>query len=288
MRLPALLFALTAILGAQQQDPIAPLLSRLSEEAEVFLRAAPQTVAEETLQQKTLMLDRFSKPTFDVRTIVCEYGYSAFQDSPHSLHEFRQVISVDGRKVNSVEKARRSLTLGLHSKDDQTKKRMLRDFEKHGLTGAVNDFGQLILLFSKRQIRNYQFAPAGESEIGSETMTLVSFRQITGPEALTIFQGRRAVRRNLQGQVWFRRYDRLPVRITLVSEWLNEDEPMRDEATVDYASSPHGVLLPVSVTHRELVSRLLVTENVFRYSAFRTFGVETEIKFEEEPQAASK
>jgi hypothetical protein len=30
-------------------------------------------------------------------TIVSEYGYSTFAESPNVLHEFRQVISVDGK-----------------------------------------------------------------------------------------------------------------------------------------------------------------------------------------------
>ncbi len=47
-----------------------------------------------------------------------------------------------------------------------------------------------------------------------------------------------------------------------------------------YASA-HGFLVPASVVHRHLVDGKLITENLYRYEPFKTFGADTEIKFTE-------
>jgi hypothetical protein len=54
---------------------------------------------------------------------------------------------------------------------------------------------------------------------------------------------------------------------------------IRDEATVEYTLSSHGALTPVSVVHRQWNGSELVVENSFRYSAFRKFAADAEIKF---------
>ncbi len=116
------------------------MTGRLAEEAEVFAHVARAVLSEEKLAQRTRKpVPRFHprvgdgatklKEEFLTREIVSEYGYSSFKDSPAALHDFRTVISVDGKKVLAPEKARRALTLGVKSTDDATKKQMLRDFE---------------------------------------------------------------------------------------------------------------------------------------------------------------
>src|ERR1035438_5649218 len=89
--------------GAQTLHAI---LSRISEEAEVFRRVAPQVLAEETLIQRALKpASRFHPrmgagaakplaPARKTREIVSEYSFGTLQDAPESLTEFRQVISV--------------------------------------------------------------------------------------------------------------------------------------------------------------------------------------------------
>jgi hypothetical protein len=54
---------------------------------------------------------------------------------------------------------------------------------------------------------------------------------------------------------------------------------MRDEATVDYVRSPHGLVVPITITHRQHSGSSLVVENVFRYSPFRAFAAQTKIKY---------
>lgn len=292
-------FALICALDARE-NRIQKILARVAEEAEVFRMAAPKVVGEETLRQKVVKKPgRFHprlgsgavKPValqYRTREVVSEYGYSTFKDSPDVLHEFREVISVDGRQVATREKARQTLSLGVTSRDDRLKKRMLETFEKNGLVGAATDFGQLILLFGRRRLGDYKFESAGTGRIGGENVLGVTFRQTAGKEGVTIFQGRKVIRRPLLGTLWVRESDFLPMRIEFTAVREQGDRAVAEDATVDYAMSKHGVLLPASVVHQQRVAGQVVVENNFEYSSFRMFSAETEIKFTEVPAEPPK
>lgn len=288
---------LTALALEAQTLTLEQALARLTEEGEAFVRIAPQTLSEETLHQKARKrILRFRprvgaaaleppKTKMQEREIVSEYTYSTFREAPESLHEFRKVTAVDGRKVLTPEKARQSLSLDLRSPDDRLRKKLLEDFEKHGLSGAVTDFGQLIALFTRRRIGAYQFEPAGDQQFSGELVWILAYRQKQGEEgALTIFEGRRTLRPELRGQVWVRKTDGLPLRITLASSHKQDDLEVRDEGVVDYRMSAHGVILPVTVLHRQFTGKELMVENAFEYKPFRRFVAESEIKFETAPQ----
>ena len=293
MRFVAILLASLAAAHGQPRGGLESILRRVSEEAEVFARAAPETLADETLRQRVRKAPARFRPRVGAsavqtppvawrsREIVSEYTFAAFQDSPRALHEFRQVVSVDGRAVATKEKARRTLFFGVQSKDDDLKRRMLREFENYGLVGAVADFGQSLLMFRKRPIANYRFEPRGTAWIGAEGTAILDYEQIAGSEAVTIFEGNRALHQRLRGQLWVRRADSLPMRITIVAEREKDGVPVADEATVEYRMSQHGVILPVSIIHRQKVRGELVTENVFRYSQFRKFSADSAVKFTE-------
>src|SRR5262245_20621333 len=110
-------------------------MRRVAEEAEAFGKVARDVIAQETLQQRIRKAPTRFRPRvgasvmappkieYQTRTIVSEYAFATFKDSP-ALHEFRQVVSVDGQALLKAEKARQSLTLGVRSQDDNVKKRM--------------------------------------------------------------------------------------------------------------------------------------------------------------------
>lgn len=282
--------------GAPAEERLAQILSRVSEEAEVFRQMAPKLLSQETLRQRALEASpRFrprlgqaatqpSKPQYRTREIVSEYTFSSFRESPNTIHEFRQVISVDGRQVATREKARSTLVLGIRSEDDRLKKRLLEEFARHGLSGAAADFGQLILLFTRRRLENYSFQYAGAGRLGAENAAILSFRQKAGEESLTIFERRKAIREPLEGRLWVREPDFLPLRIELHADRKDGEQLIRDEATVDYVMSPHAVITPASVVRRRFAGGLLVVEDVFQYSPFRLFAAEAEIKFTQAPK----
>src|SRR2546423_6908733 len=115
-----MLLLVALFVAAQDSGPsLADLLSRVAEEAEILQQNAPKALTTETLQQRTLLPpSRFRpragqaalaplKPRLQVREIVSEYSYGALKDSAsRNLTEFRQVISVDGRRIQTADSAR--------------------------------------------------------------------------------------------------------------------------------------------------------------------------------------
>jgi len=291
MRGGLLLFLALSTCASGTAQSLEQVLSRLSEEAEAFRLAAPNLLAREKLVQRSVRPGkRFRprignaaleppKPQYRTREVISEYGFASFREAPGAIHEFRQVISVDNRGIATPEKARQSLTAGLRSEDDRLKKQLLETFEKYGLKGAVTDFGQVILLFTRRRLTDYSFAWESVARLGPDRARILYFRQTGGTASLEIFGSRRAVREPLQGEIWLRMTDWLPLRVTLKVDRKNGDAVVRDEATVDYVTTPQGNLAPVSVTYRETAGGSVVVENLFQYSDFRAFQANAEVKF---------
>jgi len=289
--------ALAAVLHAASAQSLPDLLSRVSEEAAVFRNAAPQIVSEETLTQRALKPVRVrphlgaaaakpAPPSFETREIVSEYSFGAFTDAPESLHEFREIVSVDGRRVSSSQSARHSLALGLTSRNDRARKRMLEKFQKHGLVTAVTDFGPLLLLFTRRQMANYSFELGPRARIGADLAQIITYRQTAGPARMLVFQGRQALHQPIEGRIYVRLPDGLPLRITITSSRTEGSHTYRDEASVDYVLSPQGFLAPASVMHHGYADDKEMVEDSFRYTPFRKFGADAEIKFDALPGPA--
>jgi hypothetical protein len=292
------LFALVCLISSASAQSLPDILSRVSEEAEVFRRVAPEILADETLIQRApkpqsrfhprigAAVSKAAATPLQIREITSEYSFGALQKAPESLHEFREVVSVDGQAVSSAAKARHSLVMGLSSNDDRVKKRMLEEFQKHGLNTAVVDFGPLLLLFTKRQLANYRFELAGQDRIGADQVQVVSYTQTGGADRVVVFQGRRAIHLPISGKIYARQPDGLPLRITISESRENGKYVFRDEAMVDYVLNPHGFLAPAAVTHRGYAGTQLLVEDQFRYSPFRKFGADADIKFTEIPEPA--
>ncbi|MEO8596103.1 MAG: hypothetical protein ABI759_22480 [Candidatus Solibacter sp.] len=308
---------LAAWLAFAQEPATSPnlsdLLSRLAEEAEILQQNAPKSLTQETLEQRALMpATRFRPrigrkateappppPRLVVREIVSEYSVGALQGaSEPTLTELRQVVSVDGRKVQSPERARHSLSLGVTSPDDRIRKRMLEDFARHGLVDIATDYGILLLAFSRRGLDNMQIKLAGEAQVGADAAWVLAFEQNTPDAGMLQFVGNEAARRALQGRILMRKADSLPLRIEvwtmplaaninqLFKQWSGKAPAAittGDEATIDYVRNPHGFLTPVSVHHRHLVDGKLITENLYRYEPFKRFSADADIKFTELP-----
>lgn len=258
---------------AQSDPDLGEALARIAQQADAFRRVAPGVSAEETLNQRSRPPDtrdpQIVTAPFQTREVISQYGFAALHAAPLALHEFRKVISVDGRRVTTAEKARHAMILGLHSDSDRQKKAFLEDFEKHGLHGAVTDFGQLLLLFGARRQQDFDFHFAAPQQSGADPVFVLGYKQVAGPESLTVFRGNSAERQSLEGEIWLRQSDYLPLRITMVSSKPFEKATIRDEAAVDYAPGQFGAVLPVSVVHRNYLDKELLSENIFHYSAFR-------------------
>jgi hypothetical protein len=290
---------LVAAFLALAQDSVHPnlpdLLSRVAEEAEILQQNAPKSLTQESLEQRALMpATRFhprigkkatavaDPPRLVVRQIVSEYSVGPLKDSTvQNLTELRQVISVDGRKVQSAASARHALSLGVTSPDDRIRKRMLEDFARHGLVDIATDYGIFLLAFSKRGLENMTVAVAGEEQVGADAAWVLNWKQTSSDGGVLEFLGNQASRHALQGRLLVRKSDGLPLRIQAWSEHFQGLLTVRDEATVDYIQSTHGFLTPASVIHRHMVDGKLITENLYRYEPFKMFSADAEIKFTE-------
>ena len=223
-----------------------------------------------------------------VREVVSEYTIAALgsADSPNLL-EFRQVISVNGRPLQSPEAARHALSLEMRSPDDRLRKRMLEDFARNGLVDVATDYAMILLAFTKRGLEQLQIGTIREAQIGADDALVLDWQQTSAAAGQLEFRGKHVARRALQGLLWVRRSDSLPLRIQAWSEHADSKTSIRDEATIEYAVSAHGFLAPASVVHRHIVDGELVTENLYRYEPFRLFTAETQIKFTELPDPAT-
>ena len=288
------LFAWTLLADEQTQK----MTARVSEEAEAFQKLAPEVLGVETLHQRAQKpRSRFRPragaaavtpppPEWKQRDIVSEYGFAMFGNDPSALHELRQVVSVDGRKIDDTKKAQDQLAKAITASDDIRKKEVLKQFEKYGLVGAVTDFGQLILLFTRRELERYEFLPNGARTLGETKVLVFSYKQLDGPEGLTLIEGNKGDRvRHLrvEGEIWVRAEDDFPMRITLAASQGDGATALREEASVDYVMSSFGAVLPTATFHRELHAGRVTAENRFTYSDFRKFGASSGIKFDVNP-----
>ena len=224
------------------------------------------------------------RPRLVSHEVVSEYSVGPLKNSDsHNLFEFRRVISVDGKAVRTLESARRELTLGMRSQDDAVRKRMLQDYAKYGLVDVATDYGLILLAFTKRGMEGIEIKPGGKDRIGADAALIFDWKQSNSDAGELEFRGRQAVRRALQGRLWVRAGDGLPLRVQAWAEYEESKHQIRDEASVDYIVSTHGFLTPASVVHRHIVDRQLMTENLYRYDPFKLFAADSELKFTTSP-----
>jgi hypothetical protein len=199
------------------------------------------------------------------------------------LVEFRQVISVDGRPVQSAEKARQTLSLGVQSAGDRLRKRMLEDFAKYGLVDVATDYALILLSFTSRAQEQLTILPSGDERVGADDASVFSWAQSAPGSGELIFAGKQAARIPLAGKLWVRKSDGLPLRVSVWAAQSVSGRSIRDEATIDYTLSPQGFVVPVAVLHRHVVDGELKTENQYRYGPFRLFAADTQIDYPPPP-----
>ena len=279
MRVLVLLLA-AGLLWADERTQ--KLIESLSQAAAAFQKNATQVVGREVFHQKTLVtpprrrgirigkaVEPPSEPYWQEREIVSQYGFAMLGSS---VHELRQVTFVDGKQVSDERKAQDELARLITASDDERRRRALQQFEKYGMRGGVTDFGQLLLLFGSANIERYEITYVGPRMVAPTRLDVFRYRQIDGPQALSVYQGSQAQRLNVEGEIWVRESDGSPFRLTLNATGTSGEQNVRQEATVDYTPSEFGTVLPAQTQHRELRAGEVTVENTFTYGAFRRFG----------------
>jgi hypothetical protein len=291
-----------ATIAYAQPPPLPHILSRVAEEAEVLQQNIARTVTLETLEQRTLLApSRFRPGAADsrlalegqtrvqVREVVSQYTVGPIgQSESGNLLEFREVISVNGHRLQSPEAARHALSLDMRSPDDRLRKRILEDLAKNGLVDIATDYAMMLLAFTKRGLEQLKFGASRGGRIGADDALVVDWQQTSAAAGQLEFRGKRVARLALQGVLWVRKSDGLPLRIQAWTEHTESRISLRDEASIEYTVSGHGFLAPASVVHRHIVDGRLVTENLYRYEPFRLFAADSEIKFTDVPELTTR
>ena len=275
------LILLSFALALRADERTQQLAERLAREAQAFEKIAPELVGRETLHQRVMTAPRLKLRVGDAaqhpvaawkeHEVVSEYAFAVLG---REIHELRQVTSVDGKQVAGENQARDTLAKLITSRNDDRKKRALEQLEKYGLQGAATDFGQILLLFTRGNLERYEITAAGPRLLGIVPTQVFHYQQLDGPRALTVFGDSKTQRLSVEGEIWVREADGLPLRITMAATDSSTGKTLREEATVDYAMSEYGTLLPVETTHRELRSGVEVEENKFTYTEFHRFGAQ--------------
>ena len=282
--LPALM--LHAQSDSQGAAGLDEYLEALARTAATFAVTAPGLTAEETLDQRGRRglveilkgkggkkvrikdIDVMRPEDFHTHHVVSRYALAEIGEG-HALHEIRTIVTIDGESLKTAGDARHALTIGLRSADDRTKRELLENLEHNQLEGAVTDFGQLILLFTRRLQKDYVFSLAGDQNLSGEPVFVLGYRQISGAQGLMVFRERTEETQTATGQIWLRQKDLLPIRITMnTEEPLSKKLTIRTLALVDYMPSPFG-LVPASVIHMQLLNSTLMVENDFHYADFQ-------------------
>ncbi len=272
-------FLIWAAVSAGNAPASLPPIRALARQAGDFWGAAPLRAAVETLRQSTTIRKQrrgfhFTNKKPDsaeampvTREIVSWYGFGALRSAPESIHEFRQIVSIDGKPARhgaSWDEFRRILI----TRDDDEKRRLIEEFDAAALGDAPADFGQIVLLFTNRHIDDYTFTDQGTGRVGADEVNIFRYLQNAGKQALHLNDGGRPREVPLSGMVYLRAGDNVPLRVTMASERGGKIS-VRDEAEVDYLSPSPGVLEPASLLHRRFINGQLQVEDRAEYSDWR-------------------
>jgi hypothetical protein len=275
-RLLTLIILFSAAAVSQNRDIQRAVRERVQQEATKFAQAGPQVQATETLEQTRLDEKKATRPhrpkdpwpPLIHRKVISRYGFIAIPGK--SLQEVRLVTSVDGKDAKQSAGTLNDLILNLSGADDAQRRKLLESFEKHGLRGVATDCTPMILLFAPDSIQRFEFAFQRTDKIGDTPATVYKYYQIDGPGTATIFAQGEAIHPKLEGELWVRTADQLPMRVTMVSEHEELGRKLHDVIAVDYGWANFGALLPQRVIHRQILGQSLVVEDDYRYDNWET------------------
>jgi len=278
-----------AVAVALPQEPDEPLtadtlVEATARAAAIFARSAPGIVARERLEQRgrrgfVQVLEQQAKkqdgnvtvklpPQFRTHVVISDYALAQIGKT-HAIHEIRSILTIDGRTISPADEARHALAIGVQSEDDELKHRLLENFERNRLEGAVTDFGQLILLFTAAARPHYTFTMGHERRLNGVPMIALEYAQISGATGLTVFHEHTMNVRSTHGEIWLRTEDLLPMRIIMDAQTpVTGTLQVRDNAVVDYTPTAFG-LAPAHIHHMQYLGPDLLVENDLQYSGYQ-------------------
>ncbi len=265
--------------------------------AEDFQRKAPQATALETLRQNSFRVPPHPliaigvaaadpmEPRFITHEVVSEYTLGHLKGSSDLL-EFRALVSLDGRPVATPDTARRALAQAARSGEDRARRRLLDELSRLGLLDVATDYGTILLAFTSSGQQALHIHPAGDGWIGTDPALRFDWEQTAG--GALEFRGRKLARRPLEGSIWVRVGDGMPLRISCSFKHSELAHVLRDDASVDFVLSPPGFVAPATVVHRHYVDGRALTENHYTYGPFHLFQADTTIRYGDTVESTGK
>jgi len=207
-----------------------------------------------------------SSSSIPAHEVVSYYAFSAFRKSPEALREFRQIVSIDGRKVKG-DTSLEAFESGIEHSGDRWRQKLLDDFEDASEGATVTDFGQILLLFTKGSQHHYRFRIARYADLDNQPAIVLVYEQASGNQSVHFVSGpQTGDTQPLRGELWVRQRDHLPLKVSMTATHKEGGIAIRDEAEVVYAPLPDSALLPESVTHLRYVRDKLISKDTLHYS----------------------
>jgi hypothetical protein len=141
------------------------------------------------------------------------------------------------------------------------KRKILRSSGGPDAKPTVNDAGQLLLLFEPATIGRYEFRHARTAFVGPQAAEVFEYRQIEGPDTVTISERQKKLHSRTHGEVWVDSASYRLLRVTMETE----RGATRDHIEVDYVYNLAGAPMPVSALHREFHSDVVAAETLLSY-----------------------
>jgi len=286
MVMPAVMVALCCSLAAlatvtwtSEEAALPPNLPapirELTRQASRFWGAAPNWYCRETLRQRSVIATgkghrlHFSLPGAPstepaTREIVSWYGFSGYGQNSEAIRELREIVSLDGRSLDKQPSPAEFLKV-LQGRDDVAKQTLAETFQASTIGDAPLDFGQLVMLFTRRSIERYTFDSSGPDLIGAVRVVVYRYTQQAGSPGLHLDRNTTVP---LSGSVYLRATDYAPTRISVTAVRRDKTE-IRDESEVDYQEVSPGVILPASLVHRRFVDGKLFAEDRAQYTDWK-------------------
>lgn len=245
---------------AQREPPVQKeLMERIGDWAEYYLDHFPSFAAEETLSQ----IQR-EKRGGAVRTIVSDYFFLRLTSGSRDRGFFRDVLSVDGKQIQSDAKRDAKWPKLAAAKSFQEFSALVEGPGKYEL--APEQFSGLDRLASRFAVRyqdRMRYFYAQDTSDGPSRNVLIGYRQESG-EGLAIVEGKAV---QVSGQAWV---DPDSGRIVRIEENLRSKDANYWIAVDFAAAAPLDAWLPSSITVRVIEKGRIALESVYEYSNFRS------------------
>ena len=282
MKPPTLLFALGVALSVTAEWPAsvlarsqpADLLTRIREHVVRFQEDAPSLVAREHYTQAV----SYRRGIPQQRTLVSEVVMVRLAE-PAAWMSFRDVLEVDGRKVNDRERRLIDLLQKPNPSTLQQARELAAEsarFNIGSLQRTINVPDIALEFLSTRHANRISFTPPERATIGGAQTLVLRFKEHTGPSILRNTLGGDLL---VNGRVWVDAESAALVR----TEVVVRDRLTAGSCVVDFAMDERlAIRVPTKMTERyDLPGETI--DGAARYSDYRRFGVMTSEKVVKPP-----